>query len=85
MPLMMQKRRDKAGQWLVLYLIKKPKESLSNASVQQPTSKHNSCSVHTSVALKTNQALFPADRSVRLGFMLVLALNGTSADLWPWS
>lgn len=36
------------------------------------------------MALKTNRALFPADRSVPLGFMLVLAHNGTSADLWPW-
>lgn len=85
MPLTMQKRRDKAGQLFVLHLIKKPRESLSNASVRQAASKHNSCSVHTSVALKTNRALFPADRSVGLGFMLVLAHNGTSADLWPWN
>lgn len=83
-PLMMQKRRDKAAQLFVLYLIKKPEESLSNASVRQVASKHNSCSVNTSVALKTNRAVFPADCSVRLGFMLVLAHNGTSADLWPW-
>lgn len=81
---MTQKRSNKAGQLFVLYLIKKPKESLSNAPVQQATSKHNSCSVHTSVALKTNRALFPADRSIRLGFMLVLAHKGTSTELWPW-
>lgn len=83
--LMMQKRRNKAPIYLfVLYLIKKPEESFSSASVRQATSKHNYCSVHTSVALKTNRALFPADRSVRWGFMLVLAHNGTSADLWSW-
>lgn len=84
MPLIMQKGRDKAGQLFVLYLIKKPQESLSNAFVQQAASKLNSCSVHTSVALRTNRALFPADRCVQLGFMLVLAHNGTSADLWLW-
>lgn len=81
---MMQKRRDKAGQLFVLHLIKKPEESLSNASVRQAASKRNSCSVHTSVALKTNWAVCPADHSVGFGFMLVLAHNGTSADLWPW-
>lgn len=56
----------------------------SNASVRQSASKHNSCSVHTFVALKTNRALFPADRDIRSGFMLVLAHNRTSGDLWPW-